>query len=103
MRTPREGRLGLAKCRTLLADKSLSDAEVSGHLDALYSLAEVACDAFSERAGCFDALRNLAPDEDWEAVEERAALREYEGGQSRDEAERAAVCEVLGYAEEARK
>lgn len=104
---PRSGRLSLAKCRQLLGDETISDAELSGHVDTLRGFAELVCDAYASSsehdAGRFDVLRAVAPGEDWEAVEERAALREYEGGQSRDKAERAAVCEVLGYAEEARK
>jgi hypothetical protein len=104
---PRLGRLSLAKCRQLLGDDTNTDDEICCHEAALHGFAELVCDAYavsSESHGDrFDRLRAVAPGEDWEAVEERAALREYEGGQSRDKAERAAVYEVLGYAEEARK
>jgi hypothetical protein len=103
---PRSGRLSLAKCRQLLGDETISDAELCGHVDTLCGFAELVCDAYvsssEPHAGRSDHLRTAALGEDWEAVEERAAVREYDGGQSRDEAERAAVCEVLGYAEEAR-
>ncbi len=114
--------LSLAKCRELLdLNDSKSDAELELLRDRLYGLARVvgqicprewrgkrpqkkldaACQTIDGAAqvqvppkpeGFFDALAML-PEEDRYAVQERAAIHEFDGGLERDTAERAAFSE----------
>ncbi len=95
--------LSLRRCRELLPrDATLSDAELEELRGLLYVLAEVLIHEFTLQQGTpepgsrLDAMLDLMPPEDREAIEERAAIKEYEAGLERDEAERAALTAHLG-------
>ncbi len=81
--------LSVVRCRELLRGGGGSDAEIERLRDALYALANVAIDLHQEHR-LPHALR-LLPSEQRDAVGERAAIVEFEGGLRRDEAERRAV------------
>jgi len=106
--------LSLAECRVALdGECSLSDEELEALRDQHYALAEMLIDYItapdvtevdrSRHSGpdSETAPRRLqeaqahSPELDWGAVEERAAIREFDGHQSRDEAERGAVSDLL--------
>jgi hypothetical protein len=78
----------------------MTDSELERLRDGLAAIATVALDALGDRrtrrmieaADAFDAV----PAELREAVEERAAIMEFDGQMPRDRAERAAFALVLG-------
>lgn len=112
--------LSLKRCRELLGFKcALTDYELGVLRDQLYGLAQVLVEAVLDRRrgeGCSgaaeavpvdgvgengsapsikslqDMLTQLPPDQR-EHLEERAAIREFDGSLGRDEAERAAIFE----------
>jgi hypothetical protein len=93
--------LQLQRVRQLLgSDCTLSDEQLAALRDQLRTLADVAVDLVachaereSQRASVAPILR-LVPPERREEVEERAAIREYDGGMSRAHAERAALADL---------
>jgi len=92
----RESRLSLERCRALLGECEATDEELETVREGLYVLAEGVLDAYPTPTSLnFERARRTAPCLDWEQIGERAAIREHEGGQPRDEAERAAIREVL--------
>lgn len=88
--------LSIARCRSLLDHPDLSDQEVAELLNGLRSLADVVLDELQRPASLMlEKARRLAPNEDWEAIEERAAIYEYEAEMPRDVSERLAVTDHL--------
>lgn len=89
--------LSLERCRELLSGVELPDAAIEGTRDSLTALAEIMLDEFMARK----SVNTLGPDDVPQALreefEERAAIREFEGGMSRDSAERAAFADVLPF------
>lgn len=95
--------LSLARCRSLLGPGvDISDEELSLIVTQLYAVAEVALDqalaapaaaakAAPSRAHPFEATLRLVSEAEREALEERAAIQEYDGGLSRRDAERATL------------
>lgn len=96
--------LSLQKCRSLLgADCKLTDAELELLREDLYAFADVAVGAFCAQkkvgsgigpmsqnvSGCLSVI----PGPEREAVEERAAILECQGGLKKPEAERQAFGE----------
>jgi hypothetical protein len=105
--------LSLERCRTVLGDDSpTSAADLALLRDHMYALANVAFDVFESRsrkpeapaltgdngenpsARGFEAALELIPEADRSSVEERAAIKEFDGGVERSEAERTAVYEL---------
>lgn len=91
--------LSLERCRQLLGDERADD-DLERLRDSLYALADVVVAGFHETrpsapTNPFRRALRLVPDEDHEALEERAAICEYDGGLGRDDAERAALSEIL--------
>lgn len=73
------------------AADGLSDTEVERLRDQMYELAHVTVNSYPRRtAGCSTVLGEVAPD-DQAAIEERAAILEFEGNLHRDDAERLAA------------
>lgn len=97
--------LTVDECRKLLPEGAdLPDEELRALIAQLYSLAHVAVDAVLDGDRTRGARRpasvlDLVPPEDKEAVEERASIREFEGGQPRADAERGAVLDFLRVSE----
>jgi len=90
----------LARCRELLGAEAevLDDGSLRQLRDALYVLAGGVVEARIQEAPSSLMLataRNTAPTVDWEAVEERAAIIEFDGEVPRDVAERMAICDRL--------
>jgi hypothetical protein len=96
--------LSLQKCRSLLgADCKLNDAELEQLQRELYAVADVAVGAFcaQKRSGSGNGSKSQIvsgclggiPDKEREAVEERAAILEFESGLRKPEAERQAFGE----------
>lgn len=91
--------LPLTNCREILgADSaSVSDAEMEVLRDQLYYLATVTINSIKGNRGGSNAFSNLRPSlnrcltDKCIEVEERAAVMEFDGKLSRDEAERAAI------------
>ena len=96
--------LSLERCRTALGDGAPSaDEEVERIRRDLYALARVAVSAFgghrADRDERVEAALRLVPPHDREGLEERAAVREYDGGLDLDAAERVVL---MDYVREAR-
>ena len=90
----------LARCRELLGAEAevLDDGSLRQLRDALYVLAGGVVEARIQETPpslMLATARNTAPTIDWEAVEERAAIMEFEAGAERDVAERMAICDHL--------
>ena len=94
--------LSVDECRKLVSGSDVSDDQLLAIREQLYALAEVAVDAgahgtegASGRGAAFgDFVRRLEVD-DREALEERAAIREYDGGESRDAAKSGALLQYM--------
>lgn len=90
--------LSLASCRRLLgaAGADMSDAEVTRLRDQMYDLAHSVFAVYpgSEARLEWSALDGLSR-EDREAVEERAAVLEFDAGMSRTDANRTAIASHL--------
>ena len=89
--------LSLQQCRKLLGEGHAFDDEQLRRdtANALYGIAEIACDEMRPASLMFEKAKRLAPQEDWERIGERAAIYEHEAGLSRDEAERLALGDYL--------
>ena len=93
--------LSLERCRKILGDVAPpADEDLEPIRRDLYALAHVAVSAFGihhavERPEHLKAALRLVPDHEQEAIEERAAIREYDGGIDRDDAERAVLSDYL--------
>lgn len=104
--------ISLDRCRQLLGDPLLPDDQISSTRDALYSLGFKAYDDYTtgvqeaneERSQSadipierfqFDRALLLIPEDEREGIEERAAIKEFEGEIDRDEAERTAIQEYI--------
>lgn len=88
-----KARLSLANCRHLLGDRgsNLSDSTVASLRDGFYDLAHLAVALRPRQSHADDtALRHL-PSEDREAIEERAAVLEFDAGMPRRAATQAAI------------
>lgn len=97
-------RLTTAECRKILGkDFSITDDRLDRLRDELYALAELVTERFSATAPLpdpsplarFDSALALLPDAERADVAERAAIMQFDGGVSADEAERAAVVAVI--------
>ncbi len=92
--------LSIKRCREVLGNKvALEDDEIQQLRDQLYSLANAILD-ISPRTSSgpetnLDAVSHLMTEEEAEEVSERAAVREFDGHMPREEAERAAVVDVI--------
>jgi hypothetical protein len=88
--------LTIEKCRKILgSDCPESDTDLEKLREHLYSFARVAVEILPPRnrgSGFAESIRLLPEDERYEA-EERAAILEYDGGFTRNEAERLAFSE----------
>ena len=96
--------LSLERCRKALGDGAPpADEDLERIRRDLYALARVAVSAFgghrADRDERVEAALRLVPPHDREGLEERAAVREYDGGLDRDAAERAVL---MDYVREAR-
>ena len=92
--------VSLARCREILGAEAevLDDGSLRQLRDALYGLAGGVLDAQIQEglpSLMLAKARNTAPTVDWEAVEERAAIIEFDGEVPRDVAERMAICDRL--------
>jgi hypothetical protein len=93
--------LSIEQCRALLpADCGLSDRDIEDLREQTYSLAGLLVHHFLKQAhnsgaklshaGSFRAALQLVPKDQQAEIEERAAIVEFDGGLTRDEAERTA-------------
>jgi len=93
-------RIPLDRCRALLGEEGqdFNDRALRELRDALYAVAETLPDV-GQRASStslmFTSAEQTAPALNWEAVEERAAIVEFEGEVPRDVAQRMAICDHL--------
>ena len=86
--------LSLSRCREVLGSESarLSDAQVTRLRDQLYGLAETAVQLSQVRPAIdFASVATSLTAEVRADVEERAAISEFDGKLSRDQAERLAI------------
>jgi hypothetical protein len=91
MRAPRQ--LSLAECRRLIGEDSITDEKLEQVRDGFYAVARTVTCAYlrgKDREGLSIILSALSEDDRAE-VEERAAIIEFEGKLSRDQAERLAL------------
>ena len=92
-----ERRLSLERCRKLLGpENSVPDERLVTLRDQLYCLAELVLDLRDSRRGFGDAVEGAfeqvaSSQEDPNVLKERAAIIEFDGKVSRDEAERRAI------------
>ena len=93
--------LSLEQCRKVLGNGAPpADEDLERIRRDLYALAHVAVSAFGshhtvDRPEPLKAALRLVPDHEQEALEERAAIREFDGGLDRDDAERAVVSDYV--------
>ena len=95
--------LSLTNCREILGADSanISDAEMEALRDQLYYLATVTINTLQADRGSSNAFSNLRLSlnqclaERCIEVEERAAVMEFDGKLSRDEAERTAIARAV--------
>jgi hypothetical protein len=90
---PGASRLSLVTCRRLLgaSSRSLSDTEVVRLVDEMYELARIVVTLHERDSAQSDpAALRLLPSEDREAIEERAAVLEFDAGMTRSAATRTA-------------
>jgi hypothetical protein len=93
--------LTIAQCKGALGpDHKLSDEDLLRLRDVLYALARIVTDSFpvagaiSSGSREFDQAMMLVSEPERDAVVERAAIQEFEGGFPRDIAERQAIAAV---------
>jgi hypothetical protein len=90
-----ERMISLERCRKILGpDNPVSDENLAALREQLYSFAELALDirdrrSVSQGASAFEQIASSHEDPD--TLRERAAIIEFEGNISRDEAQRMAV------------
>ncbi len=95
--------LDVARCRELLGtDPSLTDKNISALCAHLRDLAEIAIDAYlalpaSARPAHYADVIAVLPDQIREHLEERAAIREFDGDLSRTDAERATLASIVPF------
>jgi len=93
--------LSLERCRKALGnDAPSADEDVKQIRRHLYAVADVAVSAFgthnaANRKNRLKAALRLVPATAQEALEEWAAIREFDGGVDRDEAERAVLSDYV--------
>jgi hypothetical protein len=95
-----DDRIPLERCRALLGEEGqdLGDGVLRELRDALYAVAETlpaVGQGASPTSLMLTSAEQVAPALNWEAVEERAAIMEFEGEVARDVAERVAICDHL--------
>lgn len=98
-------RLSIAECRRLLDDRASSNAQIELVRDQLYSFAEAVVIQYARRprpsasqdgrSRHLEELLAHVPDSESGAITERAGILEFEGGFSREEAERKALADWL--------
>jgi len=92
--------LSIQSCRKLLAGEAVSDEDLLLLRDQMYALAKLALDRFqSDRlskqpANLADALCFVG-ESDRMAIEERAAVLEFEANLKREDAERLAIAHAI--------
>ena len=86
---PSEAAFALASVRARLPDLENTDARQLSEL--MRSLAPMVIATYRERRSQTDVMHALLGTEDRAEIAERAAIQEFDGGLSRDEAERAAL------------
>ena len=93
--------LSLERCRKTLGDDApRSDENLERLRRELYAPAHVAVSTFSvhhsgDRQDFLEAALRLVPAHEHEVIEERAAIREYDGGLVRDDAERIVLSDYV--------
>ena len=93
--------LKVERCRRLLGKhgRELSDAEVERIRDSLYAVAGMMVDAFVEPGlggrRPFERALELVPENESDAVAERAAIMEFDGNLPRIEAEKRAALHLV--------
>ena|SRR5687767_881249 len=93
--------LSLERCRKILGENApVADVDLARLRRHIYGLAHAVVSLVGTRAATrevvdFDSLLRRQSVEDQEALLERAAILEFEGGLPRDEAERAAMTDHL--------
>lgn len=95
-----DDRIPLKHCRALLGEEGqvLDDGALRELRDALYAVAEILPEVgqgASHASLMLTSAEQTAPALNWQAVEERAAIMEFEGEVPRDVAERMAICDHL--------
>jgi len=83
----------LEECRRLIGNDAISDAELEALRDRLYQLAQAAIARYASIGNHDKFARGLSmiPEADQADIEERAAILEFDGRLSRDQAERLAL------------
>jgi len=86
--------LSIGRCRELLGDdlRDRTDGEVAGLLDELYAVARAVAAQVPDPDVRRRVWSELPADERADIIE-RAAIMEYDGGLTRDAAERAAIAQ----------
>lgn len=90
-------RLSLAECRSELSQtvEPLNDEQLLVERDRMYALAAVLVGAYrNSKSVSLPSLVDVL-ESDWAEVEERAAIFEFDGNLSRDQAEKLALSEYL--------
>jgi hypothetical protein len=95
--------LSVSRCREILGRScSLNDEELARLRDEFYELARVVvagCEDGVIKSGAepgrFDAALKMVPQVDRDRVVERASIRQFEGGQMQEMAERGALLEFV--------
>lgn len=92
-----ESRLSIPKCRALLEEAAdgLSDREVESIRDQFYGVVRAAANAQARVQTPFNRTIAQMSSAERDAVEERAAIVEFDGKLSRDEAERTALAALI--------
>jgi len=83
--------LSVQRCRELLGSTDLSDEAIADLREQLYALAEMVAGISAANAGRYNRVIEKMRPADRADVGERAAILEFDGQLSRDEAERLAV------------
>lgn len=89
--------LSLQNCRLLLKGDSeeVEDTDLTVIRDQFYELARLTLEQFVNRRASFNSVLESFEETEKEAIEERAAVLEFEGNLERETAERIAISQAL--------